>query len=132
MNLFRCAALAASIALCAAGCGGPPTADVSGTVLIDSEPLKEGEIIFEEADNSKTPAAGKIADGKYRVTMVPGSKKVKITASRPTSKPDPVLGAAAREAMIGPEFNTNTTLTATIKPGPQEGVDFKVKALPKR
>ena len=38
------------------GCGGEKPADVSGTVtLADGSPLPEGEIIFEAADNSKTP-----------------------------------------------------------------------------
>ena len=56
---------------------------------------------------------------------------MQIKASRPVSKPDPAMGMAAREAMIGPEFNEKTTLTADIKPGDNAGLDYKVKALPK-
>lgn len=112
-----------------AGCGDR-LAEVSGTVKIDGQPLEEGEIIFEEADQSKTPAAGKIAAGKYTVKTLPGNKKVRINASRPAKKPDPVLGAAAREAAVAPEFNEKTKLTATVKPGKQDGVDFEVKAAP--
>lgn len=58
--------------------------EVSGTVTMDGVPLAEGEIIFEASDNSKTPSAGMIKDGKYTAQVLPGSKKVKISASRPT------------------------------------------------
>ena len=113
------------------GCGGEKPAEVSGTVSMDGTPLPEGEILFLAADNSKTPEAGPIKDGKYSLTVSPGAKKVQIKASRPTSKPDPVMGVAAKESMLGPEYNEKTTLTADIKPGSNPGVDFKVKALPK-
>ncbi len=75
---------------------------------------------FEEVDKSKTPAGVKIVDGKYALQVQPGSKVVRITASRPTKKPDPVMGAAARESMIAKEFNENTTLKAAIQPGQNE------------
>jgi hypothetical protein len=115
--------------LALAGCG-QSAAEVSGTVLLDGQPLKEGDIIFEEVDKSKSPAAAKIADGKYVVKMAPGMKTVKITASRPTRKIDPVMGSAAREQMIAKEFNEKTTLTAEVRAGTQEGVNFEVKAIP--
>jgi hypothetical protein len=118
--------LCASLTL---GCGDG-LAEVSGTVTVDDRPLQEGEIIFEEADQSKSPAAGPIVGGKYTVQVPPGSKKVRINASRPTKKPDPVLGAAARESMIAPEFNERTRLTAEIKPGKQDGVNFAVQGTP--
>ena len=111
------------------GCG-PVEAEVSGTVTIDKKLLAEGDIIFEEADKSKTPAAGKIINGKYTLKVLPGSKLVRVTASRPTAIPDPVMGAAAREPMIAEEFNIRTTLTAEIKPGKQDGIDFDVKPIP--
>jgi hypothetical protein len=118
-----------AVALAAAGCGGSES-EVSGTVTVDGQPLKEGDIIFEAADGSVTPAAGKIVDGKYSLKILPGPKKVRINASRPTRKPDPVMGAAARESMIAAEFNEQTRLTADIKAGRQTGVDFEVKSIP--
>lgn len=123
--------LMAGLLLMVVGCLGDGLADVSGTVTMDGQPLKEGEIIFEAADNSTTPAGGKIAEGKYSLRVTPGAKKVKVLASRPTSKPDPVMGSAARESALGAEYNTNSTLKADIKPGKQDGIDFAVKQLPK-
>lgn len=115
-----------------AGCSGDKLGTVSGTVKVDDELLADGEIIFVAADNNKSPAAGPIKEGKYSVQVLPGPKKVQIKASRPTPKPDPVMGTAAREAMLGPEYNEQTTLTAEIKSGDNPGVDFNVKALPIR
>jgi len=97
---------------------------------MDGKPLPEGEIIFASPDASKTPVGGPIKNGQYSIMVLPGDKIVKIAASRPTKKPDPVLGAAAREAMIGEEFNLKTTLTYEVKPGKNEDVNFEVKSLP--
>lgn len=113
------------------GCSGERPAEVTGMVKVDGKPLPEGEIIFESADGSKTPAAGPIKDGAYTVHVLPGAKKVKVTASRPPKKRDPVLGDAAREPMLGPEYNDRSTLTFDVKPGTNTGVDFDVKELPK-
>jgi hypothetical protein len=99
-------------------------------VTMDKQPLKEGDIIFEESDKSKTPAAGKIVEGRYMLKVLPGSKIVRITASRPTKKPDPVMGSTAREPMIAKEFNEHSTLRAEIRPGKQDAVDFDVKPMP--
>lgn len=112
------------------GCG-PAEAEVSGAVLMDGQPLKEGDIIFQEADNSITPASGKIVDGKYTLRVLPGSKVVRINASRPPLIPDKVMGDAAREPMIAEEFNTKSTLKADVKAGKHQGVDFKVKSIPR-
>jgi hypothetical protein len=113
-----------------AGCRGASEAEVSGSVTIKGQPLKEGTIIFEEMDKSKAPAGGQIVDGQYVLKVVPGSKIVRINASRAPAKPDPVMGSAAREEMIAAEFNSNSTLRADIKPGKQEGVNFEVKGRP--
>ena len=130
-------AVAAAWLLGAIGCGlgcvsAEAPAEVSGTVLVDGQPLSDGEIVFVAADNSKAPAAGPVVNGKYAVAVTPGPKKVKIQASRAPGKPDPVMGSAARQARLGPEFNEKSKLTADVKPGKNEGVDFQVKELPKK
>ena len=112
------------------GCNSAETpAEVSGTVLLGSEPLAEGEIIFEAVDKSTAPGAGIIKDGKYTIQVLPGSKKVKIKASRPAAKIDPVMKIAMKESILGPEFNEKTTLKAEIKPGKNEKIDFQVKQM---
>jgi hypothetical protein len=121
--------LGAALLVLASGCGSSPS-EVTGTVMVDGKPLPEGEIIFEAADSKTTPTSAPIKDGKYTASVVPGAKKVRVTASRPARKPDPVMGAAARESAVAAEFNEKTTLKADIKPGANAGVDFSVKAAP--
>jgi hypothetical protein len=125
------AAILLAMLACATGCG-VPEAEVSGIVTIDGERLNEGDIIFEETDNSITPAAGKIVAGTYTTKALPGSKIVRINASRPSALVDPHMGVATRESMIAEEYNVQSTLRAEIKPGKNEGVDFKVKSIPQQ
>jgi hypothetical protein len=112
------------------GCGGPQDAEVHGTVTFDRKLLPEGDIIFEDADGKTTPVGGKIVNGQYSVTVAPGPKKVRINASKPPSKPDPVMGMAPVEPMIPKEYNSETTLTADLKAGKQDGVNFDLKSKP--
>ena len=128
-RLLACAAFGLLPLL--SGCGAAES-EVSGTVLMDGQPLAEGEIIFEDPAKATTPAAEKIVNGKYSLKVLPGPKKVKILSSRLTGRPDPVMGMSAREQAIGPEYNEQTKLTADIKAGTQTGVDFEVKQLPKK
>ena len=128
LRLILLAALVAALP----GCMGDGLAEVSGTVTMDGQLLKDGEIILESTDQKSTPAGAKISDGSYSMRTTPGPKVVRILASRPTSKPDPVMGSAAREAAIGPQYNTKSNLRATINPGKQSGLDFQVKELPKK
>ena len=115
------------------GCNSAETpAEVSGTVLLGSEPLEEGNIIFEALDKSTAPGAGIIKDGKYTIQVLPGSKKVKIQASKAGTKIDPVMKSAMPESILGPEFNDKTTLKAEIKPGKNEKIDFQVNQMRKK
>jgi hypothetical protein len=113
-----------------AGCRGEPLAEVKGTVRLDGQLLAEGEIIFEADEQDATPEATMIVNGEYQLQLPPGKKIVRINASRPTKIPDPVMGAAARESMILPEFNTESTLRVELKAGKQTGVDFEVQGVP--
>jgi hypothetical protein len=115
------------------GCNSAETpAEVSGTVLLGSEPLAEGNIIFEALDKSTAPGAGIIKDGKYTIQVLPGSKKVKIQASKAGTKIDPVMKSAMSESILGPEFNDKTTLKAEIKPGKNEKINFQVNQMRKK
>ncbi len=113
-----------------AGCGGPSLATVTGVVQCDGAPLKKGEIIFEAADADSTPESAQIKDGKYRVTIAPGKKIVRINASRGNGIVDPLMKTEGRESMIPTEFNVQSTLTADLKAGQQDGVNFEDTSIP--
>jgi len=124
------AGAAVALVLFVSGCGGEKLAEVRGTVTFDGNSIADGDIIFESPDGSTTPAAGKIVDGQYAVTIAPGPKKVRINAPKPPTKPDPVMGMIPIESLIPKEYNVETKLTADLKPGKQEGVNFDLKSKP--
>lgn len=74
------------------GCGGPPRADVSGTVTLDGRPLGSGRIIFEQEGRSYTGLIG--ADGRYDLRggasgVAPGTYAVAILPPAPEFVPQP-------------------------------------------
>jgi hypothetical protein len=83
-------ALCSCLVLTAVGCGDgrPERVPVSGHVLIDGQPLKEGNIKF--VPSNGRPSAGKLgADGRFTLTcydgndgVLLGKHKVQIAANR--------------------------------------------------
>lgn len=83
------------------GCGGdtgPTMYNVRGTVSLDGEPLKTGDVIFEAADGSSTEA-GKIQDGAFAFQSQPGPKKVSIRASKKKFGP-PGIGPRGEDYIL--------------------------------
>jgi len=69
---------AAVLALALGGCSGSGLTEIHGTVTLDGTAIENGTIRLEAADG-KTPSAQEvIKDGKYRVQVAPGKKKVEI------------------------------------------------------
>jgi hypothetical protein len=52
--------------------------EVTGQVSLDNAPLSEGTITFVPADGKGPGAGNLIAQGQYRVEMLPGKKVVRI------------------------------------------------------
>jgi hypothetical protein len=81
--LFMC-----SFAFTGCSDGRPTRVPVSGTVLIDGKPLKQGNIKF--VPSGGRPSAGQIgADGKFVLTCydgndgaIPGSHRVQVASNR--------------------------------------------------
>jgi len=119
--------LLAGCLLVGCGSGLETPADVSGTVLLNATPLPDGEILFEDVDGKKAPVSTKIENGKYQAKVLPGVKKVVIRASRPAGKIDPLMKQAVSEQYLAEEFNEKSRLTAEIKPGEQDNVNFTVR-----
>jgi len=77
--------------LVGAGCGGPPTASVTGTVSYENEPIQEGTIRFFPLDQAASHGAGSgIVDGRYEIAagkgLFAGEYTVAITAVRSTGR----------------------------------------------
>lgn len=121
---------------CGGGVEGPATHPVSGTVTFEGKPIAKGSIGFIPVEiEGKPDAVGPdygldIVDGKYSGEVSAGEKKVAIYASWPTGEteegdagsPDvPVMES------LPAKYNTESELTATIKEGANEGLDFKLE-----
>jgi hypothetical protein len=127
-HMFRSFGLAVALAGLAlvylGGCGGPRaerSVTVSGTVNLDGQPLKEGEISFvPDPNDGKPPGVAKVSDGKFSGPSRPGKKKVEIHSRQPTGK-KLSTGEPVMEDKIPAKYNTNTTLTADVtESGPNE------------
>ena len=126
--LTYCSLLCLSVVVLA-GCGssGPETCTVTGTVTWNGSPLAQGNILFTSEDGKGLPDPGVIKEGKYRLEVKPGKKKVEIHADREVGEPDPVMGARPRRSFIPAEYNTNTKLTAKVAPDGKNDFPFKLE-----
>jgi hypothetical protein len=106
------------------GCSGgdPNFSEVSGSVTVDGQPLKEGNITFSSVSGNAPSAGGPIADGKYAAKVHIGSTKVEIRASKvvgqkkvydtPDSPVQPIM-----EEVLPAKYNEQTELTLEVEPG---------------
>ena len=123
------------------GCGGV-TGDnldrepVTGTVTLDGKPLSDGSIQLLPASSHEGVAAGAmITDGKFSIErkegLVPGDYRVVISSSEggqataPAGEaPGTVDPATLPKERIPAKYNINSSLTATIKPGTDNALEF--------
>jgi hypothetical protein len=87
-NVRQTLLVCAAITLAGCGDGRPERVPVSGTVLIDGQPLTRGYVKFVPADGR--PSLGKLGDdGKFALTCfdggdgaIPGTHRVQVSANR--------------------------------------------------
>lgn len=133
---------------CASGCGssnGPERVSVSGTVTLNGQPISEGTIAFVSQEGGRT-AATPVRDGSYVLNAIDGpyvgEQKVSIQAFEKTGKmldvkktlpgpPDegaavPPEGLKIEETrqVLGPQFNSESELTANLSSGENTNVNF--------
>jgi hypothetical protein len=101
----------------ACGPSGPKMYPVSGTVNWNGAPLPEGDIVFMPATPGDVEDAGKIKAGKFAFEARPGSKKVKILATRGEGPVDPQMGMQPQVMYIPPKYSSGelTELKATVE-----------------
>ena len=124
----------------ALGCGGDANrVGVSGSVRVDGQPLESGSISFLPAAGTGGPTAGaEIRQGTYSVPAesgpAPGKYDVRIKATRKTGRrikdgfshpPDDMVDEI--EQFLPAKYNTQSELTAELKPGTNKGVDFELR-----
>jgi len=135
MRVLHIPALAA-VVLLVAGCSGNK-AEVSGTVLLNGEPIEEGSINFIPVEGTTGPGAGAvIKDGKYYIPrstgVTVGKNRVELRAFKKSTRkvrdPNGPPGAMteARDPAFPPEYNDNSTLTKEVRQG-SNTIDFDIR-----
>jgi hypothetical protein len=138
-NLRRTASVVAfglaALAL-AGGCGGPPRAQVKGTVTIDGKPLKDGSIEFFPVDGKGQSAGTSIHDGAYQVEASVGEMRVTINGTEVVGKrkaydtPESPMIDVVRNA-VPERYNTHSELKKTLTAGANE-LNFELKSEKKK
>lgn len=122
-------------AIVSAGCG--PSEDfhpISGTVLVDEQPLKKGVITLYPTGPGTT-VGGEVIDGKFSLARdrgpTPGKYRVEISAFRPSGKKefDVDLNAPVdiEVQYLPAKYNTNSELACTVEGGGKNDFEFKLQ-----
>jgi len=122
-----------ALVLAAIGCGGPSSSSVSGKVTLSGQPVTKATVNFYNPTSGVAASAELGADGAYKIAenLPPGSYKVSIVPLADVSRP-PMPGQAAAPAAPSPvpgkyQSDASSGLTADIKPGSTEGLDFALE-----
>ena len=115
---------------CLAGCSNEPKVYVvKGAVTFDGQPVQEGDIMFSSPAGDRGPDAGKIKDGAYELKTTEGKKRVEISAAK--IQPGGARGAGGEpvpEEYIPERYNSQSELTADVRPTPANVIDFKLQS----
>ena len=154
-TLSLASALPFMLLLAIAGCSGdPPTGAVTGTVILDGDPLPNAIVTFTPLAGGRSTIGTTDTTGTYtlgfrgstgaplgdhKVSIISGSDGSDATnlgevSSDSEAYERQAMGSgsasydsAATQELIPAEYNTNTTLTRTVEPG-QNVFDFDLKS----
>lgn len=120
---------------CGPGDDGLDRQAVSGKITLDGQPLAQGVIRFQpESSDATTEVSAPITDGSYSFTSstgpVPGTYKIGISSAQDPQfvipegqSPGEFRPPPAKET-VPDKYNVKTELTATVKAGQTEAIDF--------
>jgi hypothetical protein len=120
--------LPAAACLVFAGCNSEPkTYPVSGTVILNGQPLTEGDISFHSSDPAVGADAGKILDGEFHFQAKAGAKRVEIRVSQVVPGRTTPMGGPLRLEIIPAQYNDESKLTAHVSPDGRNEYEFKLE-----
>ncbi|NLF08523.1 MAG: hypothetical protein GX594_11165 [Pirellulaceae bacterium] len=136
-HILICLGLGLLFAQCF-GCGPklPPLGTVHGRVTLDDRPVPNADICFMATDGASSFGCTD-AEGRYKLSYplrkgrnagaMLGTHRVLINTIRPNdgSLPEPQIAPIP----LPPCYNTQTTLSAEVKPGENE-INFDLKSHP--
>lgn len=98
---------------------------VTGTVMLDGQPLASGLIRFTPSDGNTATADATIENGKFTAVVPIGDKTIWISAPKVVGKrktyntPDSPTIDVVQE-LLPARYNSQTTLKCTVTPGSQQ------------
>ena len=108
------------LSACLAGCGrGDGRIDVEGIATWNGKPIESGYIELQPGDGKGQLTGADIIDGKFTISVLPGTGRVTLIAHRqigmtePTDRmpePEPILFQ-----FLPPKFNSSSELTYTVQ-----------------
>lgn len=124
------ALLIVALAPMAIGCDSDGKVHIEGTATWNGTPIENGYVELQPLNGEGQFASAEIADGKFTLSTLPGSRRVKVTAQKkigetaPTERipePEPIMFQ-----FIPPEFNSESTLEMKIsETDPTLNLDLK-------
>ena len=122
-----------SVSLAAHGCSSDPNkGTVSGTVILDGQPLQSGLIRFVPVDGQTSTAEATITDGEFSVEVPVGEKLVSISAPKVVGKRPAYQTPNAPmidiiEELLPARYNVTSELTLNVTAGRQDA-EFKLES----
>ena len=132
MSLFRFGVLALALGVLS-GCGpsGPRRVPVSGTVTLEGQPLRQGEIYFKTEGAGTPPEILAVVDGKFAGEVTVGKKRVEVWAVKKMGKSGGMaMGEPLMLNLVRDDYSVNSKLTAEVAEAGLEPSSFQVKANP--
>lgn len=138
---FRCWLPLTLMVMATVGCGpgGPPLANVTGTVTLDGKPVPNALVTFNSMAENGSPSFGKTdKQGRYalefstdRKGALLGQHEVEITTQKISKSELPDDGSVKETEFVAiPKHYTRGTLTAEVKSG-SNVCDFALSSKPK-
>ncbi|HWL10521.1 MAG TPA: hypothetical protein VNQ76_19100 [Planctomicrobium sp.] len=117
-----------------------PGQSVTGTVLVEGEPLSLGLITFRPIDGTRGPkSTARIRNGKFEISAErgpwEGTHQIKISATPPdiaamesgASHEEVVEKSREPHRLIAKEFDSESQLRFVVKTGEENRCEFQVK-----
>jgi hypothetical protein len=111
------------------GCGGghaeAPKFPVTGTVLLDGQPLPDGMIYFKDIANGVADSA-EIKNGQFTGKAEAGQRRVEIFAYKTQTSDMGGVVSETKFNLVPPRFNAQSTLTCDVKADGANSFKFDV------
>lgn len=117
-------------AILISGCAKPNIGVVTGTVIVDGSPAKNGSIAFFPVNRKSSTAGSEILAGRYMAQVPLGAVKVEIRVPKVIGQkklyetPDSPIKQILAESLPA-KYNDQTELTFDVQPG-QNLRDFQL------